>query len=92
MLKTTPNGGGAPTVTQYANKRHTKLRLSGTAGGSQPSVANPLASEPLAVAAYGVRASNGDIYRVPAPTVAFDNAIALTGLTTGDTWLLDLET
>jgi hypothetical protein len=93
LLKTVPNGpSSAPTVTQYVNKRHTKLRLTGAVGGSQPSVANPLASAPLAVATYGVRAANGDIYLVATPTVAFDTAINLSGLAPGDTYLLDLET
>lgn len=90
----TPNGGSAPTLKNFVNRRRPHIKYTGTKSGSASSTQfnNELAVPVRFVSAKAIKAS-GDLYHLADPTVAFGNtAVTVSGVVTnGDGWIVELE-
>lgn len=96
--KVTPNGTSAPTLRNYINRRRPHIKYSKTADGTTPMgrFDNELA---VPVRYFDARAYNGTtkaLRQLAELTVGFDATVVVTeigggGVTSGDTWIVELE-
>lgn len=91
LMKITPNGASAPTPFDYVNKRLIHRKYTGTKSGADPSFANDFPVLPSYIRASGVVDSGKHLYSIADPTVTDDTPIVVTGLTTSDQYIVELE-
>lgn len=96
--KVTPNGTSAPTLRNYINRRRPHIKYSKTANGTAPQgrFDNELAVPVRYVDARAYDATTKVIRKLADITVDFDAVVIVTeiggaGVTSGDTWIVELE-
>lgn len=89
--KVTPNVDAAPDLKNYINRRRSHVKYTGVAGAGAETVDNELAVPVRYVDARAVDDGDAHIYKIDDPDVSFDSEVTLEGVTTGDTWILELE-
>lgn len=93
LHKVTPSGANAPTVKNYINRRRPHIKYSQTV--SNGFAATGSFDNELAVPVRYVNAtkfsSNNQLFKIADPTADFDNVITVSGVSDGDTWIVELE-
>lgn len=94
ICKFTPNTTAAPTINKkYINRRRPIIRYTGErASGTTPSFSNELAVPVRHVNAFVKKASDGSVYKIDEPTIAFDaSTVAVSGVgANGDIYYIDI--
>jgi hypothetical protein len=100
LMKITPNGGNAPTPFDYVNKRLIHRKYSGAkSGGVDPSFSNDFPVLPSYLRATRVMAADASLRDIPDPaangqaagTILDDTPIVVSGLSNGDSFIVEME-
>jgi hypothetical protein len=97
LMKITP--GSPPVPFDFVNKRLIHRKYTGTKSGADPSFSNDFPVLPAYIRGTGVVASGAHLYNIadpaangqPAGTILFNTAIVVSGLTNGDSYIVELE-
>ncbi len=96
--KVTPNGVSAPTLKNYINRRRPRIKYSKTADGTNPNgrFDNELAVPVRYVDARAYDATTKVLRKLSDIAVGFDDTVIVTeiggaGVTSGDTWIVEVE-
>jgi hypothetical protein len=88
--KVTPDGTNAPDVKNYINRRRPHVKYTGNQGDGV-TFDNELAVAVRYVDARAVSDTGNALYKIPDPTVAFDETVELEDVGSGHDWIVELE-